>query len=234
MSTSIQDWNCSQPAKTEERPPSSFGEQLTRVKAHDNDHHVAWQIDEKAPDDTAIPRQTLQKIYLSPPIDVQGDFRNIFANPTPLGLVGFLVATVPVSFQLMGIRGSGGGGAATGQDHSFPDMSSFQSLTRTLRNSCLSLFFGGMLQIIACLMEWMLGNTFSFLVFGSFGAAWFALACTNLPMFGAMTTYTAGLTDAHAIEAAQAEFYSSFGKVTCCSVLISNHANGDNSQHSDC
>lgn len=69
-----------------------------------------------------------------------------------------------------------------------------------------------MLQLIACLMEWMLGNTFSFLVFGSFGAAWFALATTNLPMFGTMSAYTAGATTPEAVAAAQAEFYSSFGR----------------------
>lgn len=68
-----------------------------------------------------------------------------------------------------------------------------------------------MLQLIACTMEWVLGNTFSFLVFGSFGAAWFALACTNLPMFDTMGAYTASATTPEAVAAAQAEFYSSFG-----------------------
>jgi succinate-acetate transporter protein len=60
-----------------------------------------------------IPRQTLEKIYLNPPIDVKGDFRNILANPTPLGLVGFLVATLPMALQLMGLREGGEGGTAT-------------------------------------------------------------------------------------------------------------------------
>lgn len=55
---------------------------------------------------------------------------------------------MPVSFQLMGLGGAGGGGAAT---------------------VGLSFYFGGLLQLMACVMEWFLGNTFSFLVFGSFG-----------------------------------------------------------------
>lgn len=48
----------------------------------------------------------------------------------------------------MGLAGAGGGGAAT---------------------SGLSMWFGGVLQMLACTMEWFLGNTFSFLVFGTFG-----------------------------------------------------------------
>ena len=96
----------------------------------------------------AIPRAVLEKIYLSPPTNVTGDFRNKMANPTPLGLVGFLVATLPTSFALMGLAGAGGGGVAS---------------------SGLSMWFGGVLQLIACSMEYFLGNTFSFLVFGTFG-----------------------------------------------------------------
>ena len=30
-------------------------------------------------------------------------------------------------------------------------------------------FFGGMLQIIGSVMEWILGNTFPFVVFGTYG-----------------------------------------------------------------
>lgn len=48
----------------------------------------------------------------------------------------------------MGWRGAGGGGAAT--------IGTFY-------------FFGGLLQIMGCVMEWLIGNTFPFVVFGSFG-----------------------------------------------------------------
>ncbi|KAK4501461.1 hypothetical protein PRZ48_007270 [Zasmidium cellare] len=128
----------------------------------------------------AIPRQTFEKIYLNPPIDVKGDARNIYANPTPLGLVGFLVATMPVSFQLMRLGGAGGGGAAT---------------------VGLSFYFGGVLQLLACAMEFLLGNTFSFLVFGSFGAAWMALSSLNMEPLA---------SGAHAPYATEGEFDASF------------------------
>lgn len=80
MSTETHDWSASTVTEGEERTASPFGEQLTRVKGHDGDHHPSWQFCEKAAEDAAIPRQTLEKIYLSPPIDVQGDFRNIFVS----------------------------------------------------------------------------------------------------------------------------------------------------------
>ncbi|KAM0704557.1 hypothetical protein Q7P35_008791 [Cladosporium inversicolor] len=57
-------------------------------------------------------RQDYERLYLTPKSAVQGDFRKVFGNPTPLGLIGFLVATTPLSCSLMGWRGSGSGGAA--------------------------------------------------------------------------------------------------------------------------
>jgi uncharacterized protein len=48
----------------------------------------------------------------------------------------------------MGWRGAGGGGAATIGTY---------------------YFFGGMLQVIGSILEWIIGNTFIYIVFGSFG-----------------------------------------------------------------
>ncbi|SMR59539.1 unnamed protein product [Zymoseptoria tritici ST99CH_3D1] len=155
---------------------------------------TGWQIPMHQPDppqDLRIPRSTLEKIYLNPPTDVKGEFRNTFANPTPLGLVGFLVATVPMSLSLMGLHGGdgGGGGQAT---------------------VAFGLFFGGVLQILSCLMEWILGNTFSFLVFGSFGAAWTALSCSNLPAFDAMGSYLVDAKTAEEVARGKAAFSADF------------------------
>jgi succinate-acetate transporter protein len=85
-------------------------------------------------------------------------------------------------------------------------------LTKGFCLSAFSLFFGGMLQLLACLMEWILGNTFSFLVFGSFGAAWTALSCTNLPAFDAMGAYTAGAKTAAEVASGQRAFQCDFGQ----------------------
>jgi uncharacterized protein len=105
-------------------------------------------------------------------------------------LMGFLVASTPLGCALMGWRGSGGGGAAT---------------------IGVFYFFGGMLQIIGSAMEWVIGNTFPFVVFGSYGAFWLALAATLQPAYNASAAYTEGLTGAGEA-AGKAEFLSSFGE----------------------
>ncbi len=95
-----------------------------------------------------IPMEAFEKMYLSPQNRVKGDLRNTFANPTPLALMGFLLAATPFSCSLMGWRGAGGGGAA---------------IVGPLY------LFGGVLQIVGAVMEWVIGNTFSLVVFGAFG-----------------------------------------------------------------
>ena len=63
-------------------------------------------------------------------------------------LLGFLLASSPLAASFMGWQGAGGGGAAT---------------------VGLYYFFGGMLQVIGSLLEWFIGNSFPFVVFGSLG-----------------------------------------------------------------
>lgn len=83
MTTATHDWVPDDMPNGQDRASSPFREQLTRVKAHTEENQPSWQFGEKSLDDMiAIPRQTLQKIYLSPPIDVRGDFRNIFVRFT--------------------------------------------------------------------------------------------------------------------------------------------------------
>lgn len=56
--------------------------------------------------------ELFEKLYLGPKNSVKGDLRKTFGNPTPLGLVGYVVALTPLSCCLMGWRGAGGLGAA--------------------------------------------------------------------------------------------------------------------------
>jgi succinate-acetate transporter protein len=63
-------------------------------------------------------------------------------------LLGFLIAVGALAPALMGWRGAGGGGAA---------------------NIGVFYFFGGVLQIIGAIFEWIVGNTYIYVVFGSFG-----------------------------------------------------------------
>jgi hypothetical protein len=60
-----------------------------------------------------ISRETFEKLYLSPKHpSVVGDLRKKFGNPTPICLMGFLLAATPNSCILMGWRGAGGNGGA--------------------------------------------------------------------------------------------------------------------------
>lgn len=56
--------------------------------------------------------ELFEKLYLQPINNVKGDLRKTFANPTPLGLLGFVLGLTPLACNLIGWRGSGGLGAA--------------------------------------------------------------------------------------------------------------------------
>ncbi|KAH0847570.1 hypothetical protein FOPE_00814 [Fonsecaea pedrosoi] len=59
-----------------------------------------------------IPRDVFESMYLSPYTQRLGHLRSMFGNPTPMPLMGFLIASMPLGCNLMGWRGSGGDGAA--------------------------------------------------------------------------------------------------------------------------
>jgi succinate-acetate transporter protein len=139
-------------------------------------------------------------------------------------LLGFLIATGALAPALMGWRGAGGGGAA---------------------NIGVFYFFGGLLQIIGAIFEWLVGNTFIYVVFGSFGeysshtsvatrcvdvmtklfatgAFWLAFAATLTPAFNAETAYTSGATTAAEEAAAVATFEATLGTLYTLSYCAQN------------
>ncbi|MEP7005255.1 MAG: acetate uptake transporter, partial [Sphingomonas bacterium] len=76
------------------------------------------------------------------------------ANPAALGLVGFGMTTVLLSLINAGVLPAGGEGVV------IP----------------MALAYGGLIQIIAGLMEFKLGNTFGMTAFLSYGAFWWWFA----------------------------------------------------------
>ncbi|KAJ9669731.1 hypothetical protein H2201_000116 [Coniosporium apollinis] len=164
-----------------------------------NPYHLGDHLDS----DTALKRirtagsisispELFEKIYLSPQNQVKGDLRKTFANPTPLALVGFLISLSPLSCDLMGLRGAGGNGAA---------------------GTATYFFFGGMLMILGGVGEWVIGNTFPFVVFTSFGAFWLGFAGTLQPFYNAYGAYSLN-PEAPAEGLATVGFNSSFGFFT--------------------
>jgi len=83
------------------------------------------------------------------------------ANPAPLGLMGFGLTTIMLSLSNAGYFALGAAILTMG------------------------LFFGGIAQIIAGLMEWKKGNTLGMTIFCSFGFFWVVVITTILaPKFG--------------------------------------------------
>jgi hypothetical protein len=59
-----------------------------------------------------IPRDAFEKLYLAPKTPIAGKLRSTFGNPTPISLMGFLLAAMPTAMLTMGWRGAGGNGGA--------------------------------------------------------------------------------------------------------------------------
>ncbi|KAI9651245.1 hypothetical protein NHQ30_001283 [Ciborinia camelliae] len=152
----------------------------------------------------SISPELFEKIYLSPHNAVKGDLRKTFGNPTPVAIVGFLISLSPLSCDLMGWRGAGGNGAA-GIGAYF--------------------FFGGLLMIVGGFLEFILGNTFPFVVFISFGAFWLTFASTLQPSYSAYGLYApAGGTPADGLTTvgfnASFGFFFIFMAVLCLIYLV--------------
>lgn len=156
--------------------PGVPGPGVPREKDFENGYHLDSSMDT----DTALRKiqtsgsisispELFEKIYLSPQNNVAGDLRKTFGNPTPLALVGFLLALTPLSCDLMGWRGAGGNGAAS---------------------TGVYFFFGGLLMILGGVGEFILGNTFPFVVFSSFGAFWLQYGATLQPFYNAYGAYS--------------------------------------------
>ncbi len=80
--------------------------------------------------------------------------KSMFANPAPLGLVGFGLTTVMLSLVNAGVLPHGG------EQVVLP----------------LALAYGGLIQILAGLLEFRTGNTFGTTAFLSYGAFWWWFA----------------------------------------------------------
>src|SRR5699024_527202 len=88
-------------------------------------------------------------------------FKEITANPAPLGLMGFGMTTV-----LLNIHNAG-----------------FFSLNAMIL--AMGIFYGGLAQVIAGIMEFKKNNTFGTTAFTSYGFFWLSLVALNiLPLMG--------------------------------------------------
>src|SRR5689334_19020387 len=84
------------------------------------------------------------------------DIRDTTGNPAPLGLLGFGLTTVLLNFHNAG----------------------FYELNTMIL--AMGVFYGGIAQIIAGIMEWKKGNTFATTAFISYGFFWLSLVALVL------------------------------------------------------
>ncbi|KAB8223735.1 plasma membrane ammonium transporter [Aspergillus novoparasiticus] len=116
-----------------------------------------------------IPRDVFEKLYLTPKLPTAGKLRQTFGNPTPISLLGFLIAATTAAMQTMGWRGSGGNGGAVLPAY---------------------IFYGGMVQVFGAMGEWLLGNTFSCALFFTYGTFWIVQGTTMMPFFAVGQNYS--------------------------------------------
>ncbi|KAJ0373755.1 hypothetical protein COL922a_014262, partial [Colletotrichum nupharicola] len=113
-----------------------------------------------------ISRESFEKLYLSPKHpSVVGDLRKKFGNPTPIRLMGFLLAATPNACILMGWRGAGGNGGAILWVLFLSQFSVWISDLIDSRCRPVYIFFGGIVQLLGGIGEWIIGNTFSCALF---------------------------------------------------------------------
>jgi len=150
----------------------------------------------------SITPELFEKIYLSPKNRVSNNIRSTFGNPTPLAIVGFLLSLTPLSNVLLGWQGSGALGAA---------------------EVGVYYFFGGLLMILGGFLEFILGNTFPFVVFSSFGAFWLTFAATLTPLYNASIAYaptTPATSSSNPMFASTFAFFHVYMGVLCFVYLI--------------
>lgn len=87
--------------------------------------------------------------------------KDLTANPAPLGLLGFGMTTVLLNLHNSGLIGM------------------------SVVILAMGIFYGGMAQVIAGIMEWKKGNTFGTIAFTSYGFFWISLVgIIIMPKFG--------------------------------------------------
>ncbi|KAJ5343838.1 GPR1/FUN34/YaaH-class plasma membrane protein [Penicillium brevicompactum] len=128
----------------------------------------------QVPTSVTLSAEQFERLYLNPMMHRQTSLTKNLGNPTPLGLGAFVLTTTPMSCCLMAWRGATGGGAA---------------FTGVL------ILFGGVLLVLSSILEFVIGNTFSSVVFGHLGAFCLAFGASMTPAFNSAAPYSPSTMD---------------------------------------
>ncbi|KAI0844612.1 GPR1/FUN34/yaaH family-domain-containing protein [Daldinia vernicosa] len=106
-----------------------------------------------------MPPELFEKLYLTPKVPQVGDYNKRFANPTPLGIVGFVISTFTFSMTLMGWGGAQGATPVVG----------------------IFFFVGPILLLVSMVFEWIMGNFFPMMAMGLYAVFWLSFGMLQLP-----------------------------------------------------
>ncbi|KZV94847.1 hypothetical protein EXIGLDRAFT_834682 [Exidia glandulosa HHB12029] len=164
---------------------------MSEVKVHDTVHEEFSSAANTNDPEIGLHRQMttvtlspeqFEALYLQPKGSRQGLIGG-FANPTALGVSSFLLAQTPLAMDLMGFRGATSASAVA-------QLGSYYACA-------------GIGLYIAALLEWVAGNTFPMVVFGSFGGFWLSYAITISPSMAIAASFApGGMSDVVAANAA--------------------------------
>ncbi|KAK5725924.1 hypothetical protein LTR15_004114 [Elasticomyces elasticus] len=115
-----------------------------------------------------ISPELFEKLYLTPKTDRVGDYNKRFANPTPMGFVGFVICTFTFAMVNMGWGGASGLAGVAG----------------------IFFFVGPVLLILSTIFEWIMGNFFPMMVHSLFSVFWLSFGLLQLPTLGLAAAYS--------------------------------------------
>ncbi|KAI1332926.1 GPR1/FUN34/yaaH family-domain-containing protein [Xylariaceae sp. FL0255] len=130
----------------------------TRTCAHNGDLDVEKGF-ARTETTVSMPPELFEKLYMTPKVPRVGHNLQRYANPTPLGFVGFVISTFTFSMVLLGFGGASGLSPVVG----------------------IFFFTGPVLLFVGMIFEWIMGNFFPMMVQGLFTVFWLSFGVLNLP-----------------------------------------------------
>ncbi|KAI6825146.1 hypothetical protein KC340_g10979 [Hortaea werneckii] len=143
----------------------------TDVEAHAKGPGLSYNKDATV-GSFAMSPELFEKLYLTPKVPSAAQGVKHFANPTPLGLMGFVISTFTFSMILMGWGGATGFSPVVG----------------------IFFFVGPILLLAGMIFEWIMGNFFTMMSMGLFAVFWLAFGMMQLPTLGLASSYADGAT----------------------------------------
>jgi len=116
----------------------------------------------------SISPELFEKLYLNPKTNTGAHNRKQFANPTPLGLMGYVISVCTFSSNIMGWGGANSLHGVAG----------------------IFFFTGPVLLVLATILEWIVGNFFPMMCFGLFSVFWLSFGVLQLPTLGLAASYS--------------------------------------------